>query len=73
MAFPVDAGGGAVVEGAVEACAVPFGPFVVGALSDTYGLEAAMMVIPLVCLGAVICFLLGARNLPETWQRFHPN
>ena len=49
------------------------GPFVVGALSDTYGLEAAMMVIPLVCLGAVICFLLGARNLPETWQRFHPN
>ena len=49
------------------------GPFVVGALSDVFGLQAAMMVIPLVCLGGVICFLLGARHLPDAWQRFHPN
>jgi MFS family permease len=49
------------------------GPFVVGALSDAFGLRAAMMVIPLVCLGAAICFLLGSRHLPENWRRFHPN
>ena len=49
------------------------GPFVVGALSDSFGLKTAMMVIPLACVGGAICFLLGARSLPEAWQRFHPN
>ena len=29
-----------------------------------------MMVIPLVCLGAAICFLLGSRPLPEDLRRF---
>ena len=48
------------------------GPFVVGALSDAFGLKTAMMVIPLVCVGGAICFLLGARSLPESWNRFHP-
>ena len=48
------------------------GPFVVGALSDRFGLRAAMMVIPLVCLGAAICFLFGSRYLPEDLERFHP-
>jgi len=63
----------AVVTVAYNFLGLAPGPFVVGALSDVFGLQAAMMVIPLVCLGAVICFLLGARHLPETWRRFHPN
>jgi MFS family permease len=46
------------------------GPFVVGALSDAFGLRAAMMVIPVVCVGAAICFLLGSRHLPEDLRRF---
>jgi MFS family permease len=46
------------------------GPFVVGALSDRFGLRAAMMVIPLVCGGAAICFLFGSRYLPEDLRRF---
>ena len=46
------------------------GPLVVGALSDAFGLRRAMMVIPLVCLGAAICFLLGSRSLPEDLRRF---
>ena len=46
------------------------GPFVVGALSDRFGLRTAMMVIPLVCLGAAISFLLGSRHLPEDSRRF---
>jgi MFS family permease len=46
------------------------GPLVVGALSDAFGLRQAMMVIPLVCFGAAICFLLGSRALPEDLQRF---
>jgi hypothetical protein len=45
---------------------------VVGALSDAFGLRAAMMVIPFVCLGAAICFLLGSRSLPEDLRRFQP-
>ena len=49
------------------------GPFVVGALSDAFGLRPAMMAIPAVCVCGAICFLLGARHLPEDWQRFHPN
>lgn len=48
------------------------GPFVIGALSDRFGLRAAMMVIPLVCLAAAICFLFGSRYLMEDLQRFHP-
>ena len=40
------------------------GPLVVGALSDAFGLQQAMMVIPVVCLGAAICFLLGVRSFP---------
>jgi MFS family permease len=47
------------------------GPLVVGALSDAFGLRAAMMVIPLVCLVAVIFFLLGSRYLPEDLRSFH--
>jgi MFS family permease len=47
------------------------GPFVVGALSDQFGLRAAMMAIPLVCLVAAICFLIGSRYLPEDLRRFH--
>ena len=47
------------------------GPFVVGALSDAFGLRAAMMAIPVVCVGAAICFLLGSRPLPEDLQRFN--
>jgi MFS family permease len=46
------------------------GPLVVGALSDAFGLRAAMMVIPLVCFGAAICFVLGSRPLPEDLRRF---
>jgi MFS family permease len=46
------------------------GPLVVGALSDAFGLRAAMMVIPFVCLGAAICFLHGSRFLPEDLRRF---
>jgi MFS family permease len=48
------------------------GPFVVGALSDAFGLRAAMTVVPLVSIGAAICFLMGARHLEEDWWRFHP-
>jgi MFS family permease len=48
------------------------GPFVVGALSDAFGLRMAMIVVPLVSLGATLCFLLGARYLKEDWSRFHP-
>jgi MFS family permease len=48
------------------------GPLVVGALSDAFGLRAALMVIPFVCLGAAICFLLGSRSLPEDLRRFQP-
>jgi MFS family permease len=46
------------------------GPFVVGALSDAFGLRVAMMVIPLACLAAAICFLNGSRQLPEDLRRF---
>ena len=46
------------------------GPLVVGALSDAFGLRAAMMVIPLVCFGAAISFLLGSRHLPEDLRHF---
>jgi MFS family permease len=46
------------------------GPLVVGALSDAFGLRAAMMVIPVVCFGAAIFFLLGSRPLPEDLRRF---
>ena len=46
------------------------GPLVVGALSDAFGLRQAMMVIPVVCFGAAICFLLGSRPLPEDLRRF---
>jgi MFS family permease len=46
------------------------GPFVVGALSDRFGLRTAMMVIPVACLVAAICFLLGSRHLPEDVRRF---
>jgi len=46
------------------------GPFVVGALSDRFGLRAAMMVIPVVCVGAAISFLIGSRHLPEDLRRF---
>ena len=46
------------------------GPFVVGVLSDRFGLRAAMMVIPVACLVAAICFLLGSRYLPEDLRRF---
>jgi predicted MFS family arabinose efflux permease len=46
------------------------GPLVVGALSDAFGLRQAMMVIPLVCLGAAICFLIGSRSLPKDLRRF---
>ena len=49
------------------------GPFVVGALSDSFGLKTAMMAIPVVCVGGTICFLIGSRDLPENWRRFHPN
>lgn len=49
------------------------GPFIVGTLSDSFGLKAAMMVIPLVCLFGAICFLLGSRHLAENWRRFHPD
>jgi MFS family permease len=47
------------------------GPFVVGALSDAFGLRAAMAVLPVVSVGAAVCFLLGARRLQEDWRRFH--
>ena len=46
------------------------GPFVVGALSDRFGLRAAMMAIPVVCVGAAISFLIGSRHLPEDLRRF---
>jgi len=46
------------------------GPFVVGALSDRFGLRAAMMAIPVVCVGAAISFLIGSRYLPEDLRRF---
>lgn len=46
------------------------GPLVVGALSDAFGLRAAMLVIPVVCFGAAIFFLLGSRPLPEDLRRF---
>ena len=47
------------------------GPFVVGALSDRFGLRAAMMAIPVSCVAAAICFLLGSRHLPLDVRRFH--
>jgi len=46
------------------------GPFVVGALSDVFGLQKAMMIIPVVCFGAAICFMRGSRYLPEDARRF---
>jgi MFS family permease len=46
------------------------GPFVVGALSDRFGLRTAMMVIPVVCVVAAISFLMGSRYLPEDLRRF---
>lgn len=46
------------------------GPFVVGALSDRFGLRAAMMAIPVVSVGAAISFLIGSRYLPEDLRRF---
>lgn len=48
------------------------GPFVVGALSDAFGLRTAMMLAPLVSLGAAACFWLGSRHLEQDWRRFHP-
>lgn len=39
------------------------GPFIVGAMSDAFGLSAAMAIIPLAGVGAAICFQLGSRHL----------
>ena len=39
------------------------GPFLLGALSDSFGLRAAMTIIPVASLGAAICFRLGSRHL----------
>jgi MFS family permease len=38
------------------------GPVIVGALSDAYGLQAALATTPVVCLVAAVLFLLAARN-----------
>ena len=39
------------------------GPFIVGALSDAFGLASAMAIIPVVSVGAAIFFQLGSRHL----------
>jgi len=39
------------------------GPFIVGTLSDAFGLSSAMAIIPLASVGAVILFQLGSRHL----------
>lgn len=39
------------------------GPFIVGALSDAFGLRVAMAIIPLASVAAAICFQLGSRHL----------
>jgi MFS family permease len=41
------------------------GPFIVGALSDAFGLSAAMAIIPLAGVGAATCFQLGSRHLVD--------
>ena len=38
------------------------GPFLTGALSDAYGLRAAMTVVPVFCLAAAALFLLASRS-----------
>jgi len=40
------------------------GPFIVGTLSDAFGLRSAMAIIPLASVGAAIFFQLGSRHLP---------
>jgi predicted MFS family arabinose efflux permease len=42
------------------------GPVIVGALSDAYGLQAAMAATPSVCVLAAVLFLLAARNYPRS-------
>lgn len=39
------------------------GPFILGALSDAFGLSAAMALIPLAGVGAATCFQVGSRHL----------
>jgi MFS transporter, Spinster family, sphingosine-1-phosphate transporter len=46
------------------------GPVFVGAVSDAYGLQAAMVVAPLPCLAAMFCFLRGARYYHQDSGRF---
>jgi hypothetical protein len=38
------------------------GPFIAGTLSDAYGLEFALGVMPLFSIVAVICFVVAARS-----------
>jgi MFS family permease len=38
------------------------GPFIAGVLSDAYGLERALSMIPAFGLLAALCFMLAARN-----------
>ena len=45
------------------------GPVIVGALSDAFGLKAAMATTPLVCLLASGLFLLAARNYAPDRRR----
>lgn len=39
------------------------GPFILGAMSDAFGLRAAMAIIPVASVGAALCFHLGSKHL----------
>lgn len=46
------------------------GPVLVGALSDSFGLQSAMAVAPAFCLLAAVCFLIGSRHYARDSSHF---
>jgi len=48
------------------------GPFIAGVLSDAYGLESALAVVPLLCLLAAVTFVVGARTYPTDLAHADP-
>ncbi len=49
------------------------GPFVAGTLSDAFGLEAALAIVPFSCLLAAGVLLLGSRSYPHDLRYVHAN
>ena len=48
------------------------GPFIAGALSDAYGLQTALAVIPLFCLLAATAFVFGSRTHEKDLKGVEP-